>query len=306
MEKSSNTRQSERLNFQYLADSGYTLKRFLGKGSVGIVYEATNREGLDVAIKVMEVTPFIDEKMLRMIVDGALATQKISPCARVAEIYDTGSFENYYYIVMPFYKGGVLEEYIENKNVSLKTKLKIAHSLSQTLYLIHDAGIIHGDLKPSNVLLDDDNYPYLIDFYQAGLKPDYGGMNNFPKGTPLYMSPEQALGKFVSASSDIYSFGVLLYELFTGYYPYEMRADNVTAMVNVIQNSAIIPPSRRKREVSGKLEAVIMKALNKHRDDRYANMRKMTADLESCIKGGELSIPYKRSLKEKIMGIFGK
>ena len=125
-----------------------------GKGSVGSVYEAVTQDGKIVAVKIMEETPFIESNMLQSILDGALETQKLPRKAKVVKIYTTGKEKNKYYILMDLY-AGTLEKLIAQKSSSLQQKLSIAFLLAETLKYVHGDGLVHGDLKPSNVLLDD-------------------------------------------------------------------------------------------------------------------------------------------------------
>ena len=199
---------------------GYLIGKFIGKGGVGSVYEATGlNDGGLVAIKLMRQNPFITPQLLSTIVDSSLATQKISSEAKVVKVLDGGCDGDIHYIVMELFRNGTLRRLIDDSGLDLKEKLRAAISIMETLELVHAQGIIHGDLKPTNLLLGDDGIPFLNDFYHFPGKAQGVGMLPLPQGTPSYMSPEQAQGQFVNFSTDIYSFGVLLYELLTGSFP---------------------------------------------------------------------------------------
>lgn len=283
---------------------GYKIGELIGKGSIGTVYEGVDRADQHVAVKIMELSPFIGEPLLDSVIEGADVIRKISNHEHIVRIRDAGREGDRYYMIMDLYKWGTLERIMPERD--LKTKLKVAASLAKTLSYVHSKGIIHGDLKPSNILMGEDGEPCLNDFYQASKNARGRQGVALPQGTPRYMSPEQALGRMVTQATDIYSFGVLFYELFTGSIPYERQAENVTEMVDIIQNSAMVPAKRRNSKVSSKLNAVLMKCLQRKRDQRYQRMTLVAKDLEACLNGGKPSVSYKPTFGERFLSLFGK
>lgn len=274
-----------------------------GKGSIGSVYQASGPGGKNLAVKIMEQTPFIEPLLLESVIKGALETQRIVGKGNVVKIYSAGKTGDIYYIVMDFYRD-TLESVINNSYPDEK-KLEIAVTLSNTLAAVHSAGLVHGDLKPRNVLLDEKDQPFLNDFYQSTIREEASKKNfTVPQGTPKYMSPEQAAGRMISPSSDIYSFGVLVYELFTGKLPYGVEASSISEMLSLVQSGHIVPPSKINRRIDPKLEAVIMKMLKKDIAARYRSMTQVASDLKVCFEGGEISIPYEKSLWYKIVKFF--
>lgn len=273
----------------------------LGKGSVGSVYKAEAlADGRMLAIKIMETTPFIEDTMLQSIIKGSLETQRLPSNAKVVKIYSTGKSDKVYYIVMELYKD-TLEKMMLDGVCSMKQKLEIAFSLADTLGYVHNAGIIHGDLKPSNVLLDDAMTPYLNDFYNSvdNLPADF----SMPHGTPKYMSPEQASRRLIGPASDIYSFGVLFYELLTDCLPYKEEADSIAKMLEIIQNGNIIPPSQINKNIDRKLESIVLKLLDKE-EGRYSNMKRCASDIKAYMNGDEISIPCVDSGKSVFKSFF--
>jgi serine/threonine-protein kinase len=119
-------------------------------------------------------------------------------------------------------------------------------------------------------------------------------------GTPFYMSPEQATGALVTPKTDIYSFGVLFYELLTGEMPYSSGMDSIGALIEEITNGNIIPPAKRDSKLRGKLEAVMIKLLEKDPDRRYRDMALAAADIRSCLNGSDISIPYEKSFWSRL------
>jgi len=200
-------------------------------------------------------------------------------------------------------EGGTLEKVVEDPEVSLDRKLQISSEIAHTLSEIHKRGIVHGDLKPANVLMSPENKPYLNDFY---LFPSRGAgtMPSMPLGTPYYMSPEQAKGSLITTASDVYSFGIMVYELLTRKMPYIIQPDNIQGMVQEITKGNIRPPSEANPEIDNKLEAVIMKLMEKNPAKRYSQMNAVAEDITACRNNKPISIPFKLSFWEKLTSIF--
>ena len=281
---------------------GYRLIRLVGHGSVGAVYECEDSTGKHVAVKLMEISPMMDPNVLEGIIQAALATRSLSENVNVVQVLAAGRVKDFYFILMQMINGGTLETVVENKNVSLQKKMGIAVKIAEILAAIHSKGIVHQDLKPSNVLLDDTNTPYLNDFY---LFPrDGNSISAMPHGTPYYMSPEQTDGQLVTALTDVYSFGVLFYELLTNSMPYAETPHNIADMIAVVNEGKIIRPSRKNRKIDMKLEAVILKLLEKDQEKRYRKMETVVADIRACIDKKKLSFSYKSSIIGKIWHLF--
>ncbi len=284
-------------------EDGYKLLKLLGMGSVGTVFECLNSKGKHVAVKLMESNPMMDSAVFESIIQAAMATTKIQEHVNVVRVLSTGKQNSAYYIVMEMMKGGTLEKIVEDPSVSLSDKIQIAGEIAQTLAGIHKRGIVHGDLKPANVLLSANNKPYLNDFYLFPTR-GAGTMPSMPLGTPYYMSPEQAKGTLITTTSDIYSFGIMIYELFTGQMPYILKPDNIQGMVQEIKEGLINPPRKANPKISRKIEAVILKLLEKKQGNRYQNMTVVAEDLFACISSTPISIPYKKTFFEQILSVF--
>ncbi|MBN1864035.1 MAG: serine/threonine protein kinase [Victivallales bacterium] len=285
-------------------EGGLELVRTIGKGSLGTVYECADKNGTPLAVKLMQGSPMIEPDTFENIITAALKTRSISETTRVVKVISAGKIENFYYILMELFKGGTLEAVLAKNNLSIKDKVRIGAEIAKTLADIHSKGIVHNDLKPSNVLLDKDNVPYLNDFYLFVSRPSkpFSGM---PQGTPYYMSPEQASGQIPAVTNDSYSFGVLLYELLTNSMPYREHPRNITEMIHVVTEGKIVRPSKKNSAINAKIEAIILKLLSRDLETRYRDMNVVASDLLASISGKQISIPYRKSMLSKVFTFFG-
>ena len=272
---------------------GFKLSRIIGAGTVGTVCECRRSNGGVVAVKLMELTPMGTTAVFEEIIKAALATKPLNDEARVVRVFDAGKLPpSTYYIIMEMMEGGTLEDHTANVELSLEKKLGLAAKIADSIYAIHSKGIIHGDLKPSNILLSKDCEPFLNDFYLYSLSSRPTPYMSI--GTPFYMSPEQATGALITPKTDIYSFGVLLYEFVLGEMPYAVETDSIGGLIEEIRSGTIIEPSKKTNGISAKLEAVMLKLLEREPELRYTNMTIAAADIRACLDDSRISIPYKR------------
>ena len=249
---------------------GYESVGEIGRGSVGVVYACSPLGGETltgkVAIKLMSPSPMIDIDVFDGIIDAALATRKLTDSVAVVPVLEVGKTPDarHYYIVMKL-MDETMERLIGDGPLSFEEKCVFAAEIAKALDGIHSNGIVHGDLKPPNVLLAD-RKPFLNDFYLAPWR--MGGAAASTRGTPYYMSPEQAMGRPVTPSSDIYSLGVLLYELFTGAMPYKTEPKNLSEMIDAVVEGDMSPPSSNLKGGDRRLDGVIMELLGKDPADR--------------------------------------
>jgi len=283
--------------------SGFKLIRLVGRGSIGSVYECATSSGEYVAIKLMEITPMMDPLVFEGIIKVALETRSIAENVNVVKVINAGKTDRFYFIVMEMINGGTLEKIVGNNSISFEEKLRIAIEIAKILQAIHAKGIVHKDLKPSNLLIDENNTPFLTDFYlfppQVAKK-----FSSMPHGTPYYMSPEQTSGHLVAALTDVYSFGVLFYELLTGVMPYVDTPKNIADTITVVQEGQIIRPSKKNKKINKKLEAVMLKLLERDPKQRYQKMKTVADDIIACLNKQDISIPYKTSLIGKLLRFF--
>jgi len=176
---------------------------------------------------------------------------------------------------------------LEHQSPPVETLLGIGIKIASALQYAHDHQIIHRDVKPSNIMLDDFHDPLLADFGVAELI-DWPSvtLSGVLTGTPMYMSPEQARSEPLTPASDVYSLGVVLYEAITGYMPYELPdAPTTPAILDAVKNIPPVRPRLRSKRVSKDLEYVLLRALRKEVSERYASAREFASDLECCLQG---------------------
>ncbi len=259
----------------------YDILAVLGEGGMGTVYKAKDLElGRLVALKVirpeMASRPEIIERFKREIVLASQVTHK-----NVLRIHDLGEAGEVRFLSMTYVEGPNLKALLEKDGpLPLDRGLAFARQIGEALQAAHDAGIVHRDLKPQNVLIGEDDTAYIADFGISRSLAEGGTMTETGTvlGTVDYMSPEQARGETPDHRGDIYSLGVMLYEMFTGALPF--RASNaLSVMMKRLHEDA--PSLRRARpELPAWLSAVVARALQRRPEDRYQSARDLLRDLD--------------------------
>jgi len=265
----------------------YTIVRELGKGAMGIVYEGVdptiNRR---VAIKtarrdVMESSGRAEEMMERFLREATAAGGLNHP--NIITIYDAGEEADMAYIAMEYLEGGDLFDVIEEKKrFSPEEAVETGTAILDALAVAHDNGIVHRDIKPANILTPRGGSLKVADFGIARIENSNLTQEGAMIGTPHYMSPEQFMGHKVDARSDLFSVGIILYEMLTGEKPFGGEALS-TVMHNVIKTDPV-NPSELNFAVSTCLSRVVLKSLAKRPNDRYPSARAMAAALHESIK----------------------
>ena len=223
---------------------GYQIERELGQGGMAIVYLAL-QESLrrHVALKVIKPILTTDEEFAqRFLREGRIIAQLSDP--HIVTVYDIACHEGTYYLAMEYLPGGTLQRRIRG-GLSLRDSLTIARSIASALHYAHGRGVIHRDIKPQNILFRENDGAVLTDF---GIAKTLGSSTIMTRtglsvGTPRYMSPEQIRGQTVDARADLYSFGVLFYEMLTGNAPYTAEDSFALAMMHVTAPIPELPPA---------------------------------------------------------------
>lgn len=266
-----------------ILNNRYTVTDKIGSGAMGQVYKATDAQtGADVAVKLLPPQLAENEQYLLRFEREAEALRDLAHPNIVAFI-DSFSEGSNHYLVMEYVAGGSLHDLLEKRGVlPVEEARQIAIDLTDALIRAHRIGIIHRDIKPENVLMDTDGTPRLTDFGVAGVATEEGGTRltgtGLQIGTPYYMSPEAWQGDPQDEQSDIWSLGVLIYEMLMGTPPFE-GSTAIIVMREVLQSPT--PDMLKERaDLPRGIYEIVRKALAKDKKQRYPNMRDLGADLE--------------------------
>jgi len=272
---------------------GYRLLKRIGRGGSSTVYLADQQgEGFTrrVALKVVDRGP--DASLARRF----RAEQHILASLEhpgIARLYDAGiAPSGRPYLAMELVKGETLIESCRQARTSLRERLALFLAVLAAVEHAHAAGVVHRDLKPGNILVSDRGEPKLVDFGIARLHSKDGGPEGMetthtrhPAMTLAYASPEQVRGEAAGVPSDVYSLGVVLYELLTGRRPYRLSDASAETLARTIREQEPERPSAACRELRGDLDAILLKALRKEPGQRYASAAEFAADLERHLAG---------------------
>jgi serine/threonine protein kinase/Flp pilus assembly protein TadD len=262
--------------------SHYKILEKIGEGGMGVVYKAHDSK-LDrtVALKFLSSpVSFSGENKSRFLNEARAAAALSHP--HILSIYDIDEQENKMFLVMEYINGKTLKSHISNlksvDGISLTKSLDLAEVIARGLKAAHDKGIIHRDIKPENIMLSVDGNVKIMDFGLAKLK---GGSQLTRTGTSIgtlaYMSPEQAQGAAADHRTDIWSFGILLYELLTGEVPFKGEHD--AALLYLIVNETPIVPSSLDRKIPQFVDGFVMKLMEKDPDRRYQSMDEILIEI---------------------------
>jgi eukaryotic-like serine/threonine-protein kinase len=271
-----------------LFDGRYHVVRKLGAGGMANVYLAEDQElGRRVAIKILNERHAGDEQFVERFRREAKNAAALSH-PNIVSIYDRGEAEGTYYIAMEFLDGRTLKELVISRGPAPVTvSVEYARQILQALRFAHRHGIVHRDIKPHNVLVDAEGRVKVTDFGIARAGTSQMTEAGSIVGTAQYLSPEQARGTAVDQRSDVYSLGIVLYELLTGTVPFNGDTPVEIAMKHL--SAVPEPPSTKRPEVPRDLDLIVMRALAKDPDDRYQSAEEMDADLERFARGAAVS-----------------
>jgi serine/threonine protein kinase len=283
----------------------YEIKGVLGQGAMGLVYDGLD-PGLNrrVAIKTI-LTRKLDAEAAKMV--AVRFEREVRAVAKlnhpnIVQVYDFGSEGDLAFIVMEFVKGKELKSYFDaHERFDLQTIIRLMMELLDALHLAHEEGIVHRDIKPANVLVDSAMRAKLTDFGVARVSQPEGGEQaeatrvGAMVGTPAYMSPEQVQGQKIDRRADIFSAGILFYELLTGKKPFEGTQWGLAKMI--IEDDPVWPSVLVQIPVE--FDRVVARALAKAPEDRYQTARKFHDALGRILEGKQPEEPGEAVIQPK-------
>lgn len=275
----------------------YEILEKIGSGGMSVVYKAKchtlNRL---VAIKVLKEEFASDENFVSKFKMEAQAAARLSH-PNIVNVYDVVDEENLHYIVMELIEGITLKSYIEKKELlDSKEAIGIAIQVAQGIAAAHEQHIIHRDIKPQNMIISKDGKVKVADFGIARAVSSQTVNSSAAVGSVHYISPEQARGGYCDERSDIYSFGITLYEMVTGRVPFE--GDNTVAVALAHLEDPVIPPGDYNPQVYPGLEDIILKCTKKKPDRRYGSMEEVIHDLRRVLMDPECDIYQNEEIEE--------
>jgi len=300
---------------------GQTLKHFrleslLGEGGMGLVYRAYDtRLHRPVAVKVLSPELTSNPERKQRLLQEALAAARISHPA-IAQIFYVDEEAGATFIVMELVEGKTVRDLVQNRELDLLGAIDIALQVAEGLAKAHERGIVHRDIKPANVMLTPDGHVKLLDFGLAKWLdhgPGQGPAGTLPSdqpqiastqsgvvlGTPAYMSPEQVRGAPVDSRSDLFSLGVLLFEMATGQSPF--RRENFVDSLHAVAFDETPPMNSIRPPIPDELQRIITRCLKKRVEDRYSSARLLAEDLRLLRRHTEAGVEHPTSWRQRLV-----
>ena len=265
----------------------YHIVKELGRGAMGVVYLGKDPTiQRFVAIKTMRLDELDNEDELKEFRDRffreAESTGRLSH-PNIVTVYDAGEQEGLAYIAMEYLEGTLLSCYCQKSTIlPAKQSLQIVATVAEALDYAHGQGVVHRDVKPANIMILKQRLVKVMDFGIAKMASASKTQTSMILGTPRYMSPEQATGKDVDGRSDVFSLGIVLFELLSGERPFD--AENMAALVMRIAKSPHPPLLKYRRDLPTRVQSILDRALQKEIPNRYRHAGDMAQDLRDVFQ----------------------
>ena len=263
----------------------YEILDELGRGGMAVVYRIMDHTlQKQAALKMLKDSLQKDESYLKKFIREAQAAAKLTH-PNIVDVYDVDQDQGHWFIVMELIEGVTLKQYIQNKGRLSSTEcISISMQAADALNTAHQAGIIHRDIKPDNIIITREGNVKISDFGIARMQSS-DTMTVDACGSVYYSSPEQVRGGYSDQRTDIYSLGVTMYEMCTGRLPFVGNSVVEIAMHHM--EGKVIPPQEMYPDIPTPLNNIILKAMSRRMDDRYQTMAALVQDLKLCIKHPE-------------------
>lgn len=266
----------------------FRILRLIARGGMGTVYEATDeRRGLKVAIK-LSLEDAGEELLARFEREALIMGRLNHP--NIVRMLEFGRDEGRFYIVMEYLDGITLEGVLNQKGkLSVELAVAIAKPITEAANYVHEQGFVRNDIKPANIVLTAAGRVCLLDFgisRPVNSDPEFANVDTTPGaviGTPQFMAPEQLRGEVTDRRADIFAFGVMLYRMLTGVYPFE--GDSVYRLVQAQLEDVAVPPSHHVKSLPPSIDALVMKCLEKNKENRFQTMKELSVELGNIAEG---------------------